>query len=618
MNLQHLSAELKNWHTQARNHPLPCDPFTRKSVRSALRLWDNSRKLGEHSLARLKVVETRRQAALYADNPAGRGLALRDILHDALKTLRPATGTLDHTEKCWRSYIILKEQYVEGRSPDYLATQLSIERSTYNHEQANALDALADLLRQWEYRKIAGSTTAGTALGYLDNGHVPFLAPTCPPHTLVGRNELLQNLKRQLFANDGLALAALSGLPGVGKTALAIELANDPEVLSMFKDGVLWANLGQKPDLFALLGAWCTAVGIPLNAVAKLARIEDQAQAIHTAIGMRRMLLVIDDAWQINQALLLKLGGHNCAHLLTTRVPEIALEFAGKAAMKVLELGQDEGLALLTELAAQAVETRPDEAKVLVQAVGGLPLALVLTGKHLRKECYSNHPRRLHRALEELRRAEARLQLAHPQTVPERYPGLPANAPTSLLAAIQVTDGALSGISRRALRALSVFPPKPNTFSEEAALAVSAVPPEALDSLIDYGLMEGRAGRYTLHPVIADYGRIELADKSTYKRMVQFFVGYIEAHQTDHHALHLEIDNILAALQIAFDLRMQVELVRIADAFSGFLEARGLYAQAAVLLKRIQQAIQPTGGKAVLVTMLYSLEQIARMQCQIY
>ncbi len=41
--------------------------------------------------------------------------------------------------------------------------------------------------------------------------------------------------------------------------------------------------------------------------------------------------------------------------------------------------------------------------------------------------------------------------------------------------------------SRRALQALSVFPLKPNSFSEEAALAVSGAAIERLDTLVDYG-----------------------------------------------------------------------------------------------------------------------------------
>jgi len=55
------------------------------------------------------------------------------------------------------------------------------------------------------------------------------------------------------------------------------------------------------------------------------------------------------------------------------------------------------------------------------------------------------------------------------------------------------------------LHALSVFPPKPNSFSEEAALAASQQPVEALDELWDAGLLENWGSeRYALHQAVAD------------------------------------------------------------------------------------------------------------------
>ncbi len=63
---------------------------------------------------------------------------------------------------------------------------------------------------------------------------VPFLAPPRPPYYLIGRDNLLHKLKQQLLTGNNLALSALNGLPGVGKTALAIELAHARDVLKHF------------------------------------------------------------------------------------------------------------------------------------------------------------------------------------------------------------------------------------------------------------------------------------------------------------------------------------------------------------------------------------------------
>ncbi len=604
------------WLTGAKGHPQHNDPFSRKSIRRALVSWNNSRELGEHPLARLDAVETQRRAAGYGDTPTGYGAALRAVLSDTLATLRPDVGEPNCLEKRWRLYMILKGQYIEGRSPDYLAEQLCIGRSTYYREQVRALDILANTLYEQEWVcSVRGATTTSVisrvrAFGHPHSHQIPFLAPSCPPHNLVGRDDLLRNLKQRLLAGGNLALSALNGLPGVGKTALAIELANDPQVLAHFQDGVLWTGLGRQPDVLALLGMWGAALDIPSSEMAKLISIKDRTKAIHAAIGMRRMLLVVDDAWETEAALAFKLGGPNCAHLVTTRIPEVALEFAGRGIIVVRELSKGDGLALLAQLAPKVVEAKPDQARTLVQAVGGLPLALTLMGRYLRKETHCVQPRRLHKALDQLCQAEIRLRLAQPQTMLERHPDLPADVPLSLITAIGISDKALDEASRRALYALSVFPSKPNSFSEEAALVVSAASASVLDTLVDYGLLEcGEPDRYTLHQTIADYASMELADEAAHERMVAFYVRYIETHETDYGALDLETENILAALQAAFNRGMQVELVQGTNAFYDYLDTRGLYTLAKVHLKRAEQVARANGNTLGLATILKNLGQ---------
>src|SRR5205807_1785781 len=99
---------------------------------------------------------------------------------------------------------------------------------------------------------------------------------------------------------------------------------------------------------------------------------------------------------------------------------------------------------------------------------------------------------------------------------------------TSLEAMIEISDEALEDDARQALRAASVFPPKPNTFSEEAVLATAATSTTALDALIDVGLVEvNRLGRYTLHQTIADYASLKYTDTTAEKRMAEYFANYV-------------------------------------------------------------------------------------------
>src|SRR5204862_3684335 len=91
-----------------------------------------------------------------------------------------------------------------------------------------------------------------------------------------------------------------------------------------FSDGVLWAGLGPNPSMPGHLNRWGSLLGVSMRQMATLSGSEAWGSAIRTAIGTRKMLLVIDDAWQLEEALTFRVGGPNCAHLVTTRFPSIA------------------------------------------------------------------------------------------------------------------------------------------------------------------------------------------------------------------------------------------------------------------------------------------------------
>jgi transcriptional regulator with XRE-family HTH domain len=381
----------------------------------------------------------------------------------------------------------------------------------------------------------------------------PFVDPAVPPllvetDGLVGRDSMYQQLKHYLCAGKRPTVSALSGLPGAGKTALARELVFDEDVQQQFADGILWASLGLRPDVGGLLGRWASVLGAPAAEAALQNREEELAMAIREAIGMRHMLLVIDDAWTSEEAFAFKVGGPHCAHLLTTRMPPVALNFANGGAMVVRELGEAEGMLLLAQFVPGIFAREPGAAQALVQSTGGLPLALALIGKYLQSEAYSGQPRRLRAALERLRCADYRLHLTARQAPFERSTGPSLHAPVSLQAAIETSVLQLEEAAQQVLSQLSVFPARPHSFSEEAALAVSGAPVELLDELIDAGLLESAGpGRYTLHQTIADYAGAGQDTSAAYQRMFEYCIRYAEMHETDFDALELAGSNGLAS-----------------------------------------------------------------------
>ena len=588
--------------------------LNRKSIRRALRRWQNSQQLGEHPLARLSIVEARRKAAGYRSTPIGYGVALRDVLRHAIKKLMPGEGPPDPFEKRWRHYLLLSEGYIGGRSPDYISVQMGIARSTYDHAHASALDALADLLRGWDQH----GSPEDPDLAFLrpEKPRLPrelLLLPPKPDHPLLGRDTLLRSLKSLLLGADDRPMAALSGLPGVGKTALVIELAHDQEVRERYEDGVLWVGLGREPDLFVLLSQWAIALGLPFEEINKLERLKDRAKVIHAALAMKQMLLVIDDVWEAHEGLTFKIGGAHCAHLVTTRLPKIAQEMAGEGAIELLELDENVGLRLLNHFVPEVTSTEPDEARLLVNEVGGLPLALVLMGRYLRREARSGQKRRLKTALESLRDAEERVRVSQIQSPLEQQPSLLTSEPLSLKAAMDISVQALDKASKSALGALSILPPKPNSFSEAAALVIASVSTDVLDHLVDFGLLESRVeNRFTLNRSISEYAGITLKDEGAIQRFVDYFVEHVVAHQKDFPAIEIETQNIFSALNTAFERKLQVQLIAGVNAFYPYMEAVGLLDQAQEHLTRVEKAARQIYDTHGLTSTLENLGRTAQ------
>jgi hypothetical protein len=638
------------------------DTLSESMIRSIFRDWDSLAALGNHPVASLRIVENCRHEAGYSSSPTGYGLALRKVIQDALETIKPDDSLPRLDDKNWRRFTILQEQYIHTRSPEWIALQLNISKATYYTEQKRALQVLADTLRKWEEEQSNQTTSIPASTQKKPDS--PFFVPAGSNPYLIGRNELLSDLVHRLRQDFIDPSFALVGLPGVGKTALALELVHLPEIQEYFQDGILWASLGRQPDLAALLGNWSAAVGSLLEASSSKTLygqnvspnntsdhlrlgmayaddphtpptdqdpalllpgniftgqrspygtysiqsnvsansgnyivgrysdiIAERAMAIHTAIGLRRMLLIVDDAWQSEAALVFKVGGPNCVYLLTTRLIQPALDFAGDQVVRIPELGDADGLDILNHIAPTAVEANPEVAHSLVRLAGGLPLTLTLMGKHLQKQSFTLQLRRLQNAMMELQSAHARMDLTQPIPVLEQRTDFPPDIPLTLQNLIGISETTIDYPAHRTLMALALFPPKPNSFSEEAALAVSKAPLKVLDSLVDSGLLESvSTDRYTLHRSISDYASINGSEPESIRRMVDYYVRFSLNHSSDFAALDLELNNIFTAADLAYNENMSAPLVHLSDALFPLLESRRDYKGMANILAQTNYA----------------------------
>ena len=161
-------------------------------------------------------------------------------------------------------------------------------------------------------------------------------------------------------------------------------------------------------DASGALLAWADALDVDLTDIAE---DKDRSERLRRAINDRALLIVIDDAWEWEPADLLRCGGPNCVHLLTTRDQRLAEKFAGRVE-RVEELAPDAAWELLQALAPKACAANPERAGALLEAVGYLPLAIELLGGYLNAGARHNYASESEQALNDLAEPARRLELA--------------------------------------------------------------------------------------------------------------------------------------------------------------------------------------------------------------
>jgi len=218
--------------------------------------------------------------------------------------------------------------------------------------------------------------------------------PTCQlPRAvadLTGRATELARLRRVL-SGKGMSVTVITGMLGVGKTALAVHAAH--EAKARFRDGQLYARLedgGRPRDPQVVLGELLRGLGVPAASI-PVAKFEREA-LYRSMLAGRRVLLLADGASSAAQVKPLLPGTEGSAVLVTSRARLADLEGARLIELKgldpansVLLLAQISGrnIAEAGWDAAEDPETEADAAKAIAAACGYLPLALRIAGARL-------------------------------------------------------------------------------------------------------------------------------------------------------------------------------------------------------------------------------------------
>jgi hypothetical protein len=311
------------------------------------------------------------------------------------------------------------------------------------------------------------------------------LLDVSPPNQLpadvsdfVGRADALRQI------TGGTDAVAVTGPPGVGKTALAVHAAH--AVRETYPDGLLYADLdGVSAE--SVLGMFLRALGVPVPD-----GLGDRTALWRTLTAERRLLVVLDNAAGAEQVRrLLPQPGRSRA-LVTS--PRRLVELSSMRWVTLGKLHRDEALTLLERLVGRArVRREYDVAVRLVDHLAHHPLPIRVIAARLAA-----------RPFESIATAEARLreEVRHLMAV---YPDCEiVEAPFER--AYRRLDARQARVFR--LTGLGGAP----EFSVAAAAALVELPePEThlvLESLVDLFLVEAAGpGRYAYDPVLKLYAK---------------------------------------------------------------------------------------------------------------
>lgn len=337
------------------------------------------------------------------------------------------------------------------------------------------------------------------------------------------RRALFALLNRASPDSGAVALAALTGMAGIGKTALAVSWAH--QVASRFPDGQLFADLrGFSPSdnplaPAAVLHDFLSSLGMPPTRIPP--DVAGRAALYRSMLASRRMLVVLDNASDAEQVRPLLPGSPGCLVLVTSRCRLIGLAASESACLLPLGgLTAQESHNLLTRvLGARRVVAEPVTVDELIVLCARLPLAL----RNVIARAVAHPALPLATLVAEMRNERGRLDALET-----------GETATSVRVAFSRSHARLSEPAARILLVLGMYPGSKISVPASAALAAldRTLAHAALAELCDEHLVtELASGHYGWHELLrayaAEVARRQLSEKerrSAVYRMLDYYL----------------------------------------------------------------------------------------------
>jgi tetratricopeptide (TPR) repeat protein/transcriptional regulator with XRE-family HTH domain len=322
------------------------------------------------------------------------------------------------------------------------------------------------------------------------------VASVLPPaaSALVGREPEYARLEAFLSPDADVPGAArvcvVTGMPGIGKTALAVGAAHS--FGDRFADGCLFIDLrgfAPRPDPVSpadALALLLADLGVAEQTIP--ATLPGRIGLFRNETAHKRLLLILDNADSVEQVNSLLPAAAGCRVLVTSRRRLPALDDADVIALD--PLSRDAGATLFRRVCVRA-DAWDGAVRRIVGACGGHPLAIRI----LAARCRADASLTPHLLAGKLADARGRMQRIEDD---ER----------SIADAFDISFALLPAGQQRIFALLGLHPPVEFDACTVAALADRTVPAteRLLEQLFLAGLLEpGGPGRYRMHDLLVHY-----------------------------------------------------------------------------------------------------------------
>jgi DNA-binding SARP family transcriptional activator/tetratricopeptide (TPR) repeat protein len=309
-----------------------------------------------------------------------------------------------------------------------------------------------------------------------------------------GRAAFVAELRDQLAQGEGtvMAVSAVAGIGGVGKTTLAVHVAH--AAAEQFPDGQLYVDLrGAGPSASepaAVLGSFLRSLGVDDTSIPE--GVEERSGLFRSLLSGRRVLTLLDNARDAAQVRPLLAGTAGCATLVTSRARMVDL--AGAHLVDLDVMSPEEAMTLFTRIVGEErVSAERQAALDVVGACGFLPLAIRIAASRLAARRTWTVSALASKLADERRRLDE-LQVGD----------------QAVKVSFELGYGQLDAEPARGFRLLGLADGPDISVQAAAALLdrSAEVTESLLESLVDASLLESAApGRYRFHDLVRLFAR---------------------------------------------------------------------------------------------------------------